>query len=108
MILSAFMMHFLPFASFRINDRELSDVMGFVILNQTPHLIIIAGEKPYLCKFCNKLFGRSDHLRTHIRTHTGEKPYPCEVAGCDRRFARSDERGRHMKTHMRRMSANLE
>ena len=44
-----------------------------------------------------RAFSRSDHLTTHVRTHTGGKPFCCEV--CGRKFARSDERKRHTKVH---------
>ena len=55
------------------------------------------GEKPFKCSKCDRCFSRSDHLSTHIRTHTGEKPYFCQI--CEKRFARSDERKRHLKIH---------
>nr|1XF7_A Chain A, Wilms' Tumor Protein [synthetic construct] len=29
--------------------------------------------KPFQCKTCQRKFSRSDHLKTHTRTHTGEK-----------------------------------
>ena len=34
-----------------------------------------------------KRFSRSDHLAVHERTHTGDKPYECDV--CNKRFSQS-------------------
>ncbi|CAO2579667.1 Wilms tumor protein homolog, partial [Lemmus lemmus] len=30
------------------------------------------GVKPFQCKTCQRKFSRSDHLKTHTRTHTGK------------------------------------
>ena len=34
-----------------------------------------SGERPYKCVYCNKAFTASSILRTHIRQHSGEKPF---------------------------------
>ncbi|XP_064092832.1 zinc finger and BTB domain-containing protein 14-like isoform X41 [Macrobrachium nipponense] len=41
------------------------------------HINTHTGYKPYQCSYCPKKFGTKSNLKLHVRLHTGEKPFRC-------------------------------
>ncbi|KAI2635417.1 hypothetical protein GGS21DRAFT_490080 [Xylaria nigripes] len=51
----------------------------------------------FQCNLCPKKFTRAYNLRSHLRTHTDERPFVCTV--CGKAFARQHDRKRHEGLH---------
>ncbi|XP_033329529.2 uncharacterized protein LOC117222122 [Megalopta genalis] len=51
------------------------------------------------CTYCNRVFPREKSLQAHLRTHTGERPYPCDYPGCTKAFTQSGQLKTHQRLH---------
>jgi len=64
---------------------------------------IVPRQKKYFCEWedCGRKAATHTSayaLKAHMRSHTKEKPFLCQLPECDRSFTRSDALAKHMRT----------
>ncbi|CAK7225501.1 hypothetical protein SBRCBS47491_005909 [Sporothrix bragantina] len=69
------------------------------MMGQFNSKVTSTAQKKHKCKVCEKRFTRPSSLQTHMYSHTGEKPFACDVPGCGRNFSVVSNLRRHKKVH---------
>ncbi|KAI8853255.1 hypothetical protein BC829DRAFT_360193 [Chytridium lagenaria] len=64
--------------------------------NLKSHYRSHTGERPYHCQYCTHTFPRKHDLKRHEKLHGGDKPFMCPA--CSKSFARADALKRHVKS----------
>ncbi|XP_075441816.1 zinc finger protein 40 isoform X2 [Ascaphus truei] len=72
--------------------------------------IVLKDQKPkkqgkYICEYCNRACAKPSVLLKHIRSHTGERPYPCVTCGFS--FKTKSNLYKHKKSHAHAIKLGL-
>uniref|UniRef100_A0A8C2HKJ6 HIVEP zinc finger 2b n=1 Tax=Cyprinus carpio TaxID=7962 RepID=A0A8C2HKJ6_CYPCA len=59
----------------------------------------------YICQYCGRACAKPSVLKKHIRSHTGERPYPCIPCGFS--FKTKSNLYKHRKSHTHAVKAGL-
>ncbi|XP_054981793.1 zinc finger protein 40 [Sorex araneus] len=72
--------------------------------------LLLKEQKPkkqgkYICEYCNRACAKPSVLLKHIRSHTGERPYPCVTCGFS--FKTKSNLYKHKKSHAHTIKLGL-
>ncbi|VIO99551.1 Uncharacterized protein BM_BM17845 [Brugia malayi] len=77
--------------------KQRCDICRKEVTYMKTHMMTHTGEKPYSCPICKKNFTQSQSMKAHMMIHTGQKPYSCSI--CKKNFSLPAHMKGHMITH---------
>ncbi|XP_056596978.1 zinc finger protein 40 isoform X1 [Triplophysa dalaica] len=92
-----------------VNPVQMATVVNFGTSQVSDNLA--KEQKPkkqgkYVCEYCNRACAKPSVLLKHIRSHTGERPYPCVTCGFS--FKTKSNLYKHKKSHAHAIKLGLE
>lgn len=83
-------------------SKHICDICGSKFAtngNLIKHMRIHSGDRPYICEMCGKNFRQKSILEIHIKSiHTGEKRHVCDT--CEKKFTTPAELRKHKMVHI--------
>ncbi|TWC53015.1 insecticidal toxin complex protein TccC [Pseudomonas sp. SJZ080] len=55
--------------------------------------------KPYSCSMCSRTFRLPQHLAAHVKAHTNKNYFKCDSPGCNKSFSHKTNFNQHFLTH---------
>ncbi|XP_023276757.1 human immunodeficiency virus type I enhancer-binding protein 2 homolog [Seriola lalandi dorsalis] len=87
------------------SSPEVQQHSGMDQLSETVCKVEQKPQKPgkYVCDYCGRACAKPSVLKKHIRSHTGERPYPCVPCGFS--FKTKSNLYKHRKSHAHSVKA---
>ncbi|XP_061726269.1 putative zinc finger protein 833 isoform X3 [Cydia pomonella] len=91
------------------HKRSLIRHMVICLPGTTPNPNIVTQSttraKKFTCEICQQTCDDFEHLKSHIRSHTGDKPFTCEI--CSKEFALLYYLKKHKRIHAGEISCEV-